>query len=88
MPASLMGACLRRLCTIPISPKVTEEGEQRSLWYPSEKVDMARQLCHSILLLLKADGDEGELTGTYCSAGGPQDPSQHEDEKQFVAPTC
>lgn len=85
-----MGVCLRRVCTIPISPRVMEEGEQRSLWYPSEKVNTARQLqlCHSILLLLKADGDEGKLTGTDSGAGGPQDPSQHEDEKQFVAPKC
>jgi len=65
-----------------------EEGEQRSLWYLSEKVNTARHRCHSTLPLLKADGDEGELTGTDYGAGGPQDPSQHKDEKQFVASTC
>lgn len=76
--------CLRMLCTIPTSPRVMQ-GD--SPWNPPEKVNMVRQLCHSNLLVLGADGNGDELTGAESHAGDPQDPSQHK-EKDFVAPKC
>lgn len=70
----------------PNEPQDHGGRQQRSLWNPPEKADEVKQLCHSKLLMLGADGDEGELTGTESHAGDPQDPSQHKDEKDFVAP--
>lgn len=49
---------------------------------------MVRQLHHSNFLLLGAGGVGGELTGTGRGTGDPQDPRQHKDEKEFVAPKC
>lgn len=71
----------------PNEPQSHGGGQQRSLWNPPEKVNMVRQLCHSNLLVLGADGNGDELTGAESHAGDPQDPSQHK-EKDFVAPKC
>lgn len=72
----------------PNEPQGHGGGQQRSLWNPPENGNEVRKLCHSNLLVLGADGHEGELTGSESHAGDPQDPSHHEDEKDFVAPKC